>query len=337
MSIEKRIKRLEAILDARGLDWDHPRVEEEPLPVDFGDKDHPVVMRQTMVFSLSQSDKNQPVKEPPKKWRILEVGEVVQEGDRVTTKTNPPSDPPNGLGWCPVDASVGTSVFQGDPCIFARLVSDEPAKEPEHRAGPKPDPGEGYRLLSKDPPEELAEGDDFWFSSYSEWHKSFHATLGITSQPDVLWYRRKIEQPKPAWEPKVGDWVLVTRPENWKEWKDILWREEMHIYDGKVFQVVGAFETLFGHRVKLHGIDWFFHRDWLSPSIKHFAEPPAIDKPPEPEYREPVLPADGGMACEFSEEGDFWSSGRLGGVRIGRGWFSTGGVCWRHCRIKKDA
>lgn len=68
MSIEKRIERIEAILDARGLDWDHPRVEDEPP------------------------------KEPPKKWRILEPGEVVCFGDRVNAKTNPPSDPPNGLG-----------------------------------------------------------------------------------------------------------------------------------------------------------------------------------------------------------------------------------------------
>ncbi len=30
MSIEKRIERIEAILDARGLDWDYPRVEDEP-------------------------------------------------------------------------------------------------------------------------------------------------------------------------------------------------------------------------------------------------------------------------------------------------------------------
>ena len=165
MSIEKRIERLEAILDARGLDWDHPRVEEGPA------------------------------NEPPKKWRILEVGEVVQEGDRVTAKTNPPSDPPNGLGWRPVDASVGTSVFQDDTCIFARPVSDEPAKEPQHPAGPKPDPGEGYRLLSKDPPEELARGDEFEGVN-GEWIASCNAR-SHGRQAATCWYRHKIEPPKP--------------------------------------------------------------------------------------------------------------------------------------------
>lgn len=158
MTIEKRLERVEAILDARGLDWDHPRVEN----------------------------------------------------------------------------------------------ADDPAEksEPEHPAGPKPEPGEGYRILSKDPLEELQD-DDECQGFDGVWFASGNAQMRRQQEP-CLWYRRKIE-------------------------------------------------------------------------------------PPEPEYREPVLPADGGMECEFSEEGDFWSSGRLGGVRIGRGWFSTGGVCWRHCRIKKDA
>ena len=38
-----------------------------------------------------------------------------------------------------------------------KMVAEEPAKEaePEHPAGPMPDPGEGYRVVSKDPPEDL--------------------------------------------------------------------------------------------------------------------------------------------------------------------------------------
>lgn len=137
------------------------------------------------------------------------------------------------------------------------------------------------------------------------------------------------KEPEPAWEPKVGDWVRVTRPENWKQWKDPLWREEMHIYDGKVFEVVKWSQSSTGQRASLQGTDWFFHRDWLSP-----AEPPAIDKPPEPEYREPVLPADYMMACEFSNDGNSWASVRLGGWSIRSGWISSGGVCWEYARIK---
>lgn len=104
------------------------------------------------------------------------------------------------------------------------------------------------------------------------------------------WYRRNIavateppaieEAPKPAWEPKVGDLVKVTRPEDWKEWQDPQWRGEMHIYNGKFLRVENVLETSVGERVKLHGVDYFFHRDWLTPSIKHFAEPPA--KEPQP-------------------------------------------------------
>ena len=108
----------------------------------------------------------------------------------------------------------------------------------------------------------------------------------------------------------------------------------MHKFNGQVGQIEREREGHFQIRGFVASKECFyiFHRDWLTP-----AEPPVSERPTEPEYREPVLPADGGMACEFSEEGDFWSSGRLGGVRIGRGWFSTGGVCWRHCCIKKDA
>jgi hypothetical protein len=146
--------------------------------------------------------------------------------------------------------------------------------------------------------------------------------------PDVLWCREvtdDIETPKPAWEPQVGDWVLVTRPEDWKEWKKPMWPEGMHIYNGKVFQVRGAFETAGRHRVELHGCEWLFHRDWLAP-----AEPP---KPPEPEYREPVPTADAGKECEFSNDGEAWWRGGL----LGSFWISDCGVYSRFARIKKDA
>ena len=62
----------------------------------------------------------------------------------------------------------------------------------------KPEPGEGYRLLGKFPDEALQPGDDAlgvdgrWSTSYQV--KSF----GV--QVEEVWYRRRIEQPKP--EPK---------------------------------------------------------------------------------------------------------------------------------------
>jgi hypothetical protein len=205
--------------------------------------------------------------EPPKKWRILEPGEVVCSGDRVNAKTNPPSDPPNGLGWIPAGGPIGRSVLKDDEVIFARPVADEPAKKPE-----------------------------------------------------------------PAWEPKVGDWVKVTRPEDWIEWDFPKCEGWMHHFDGKVgriqeawgnnFQIVGfANENSF--RCELHP-------SWLSPA-----------EPPEPEYREPVLPADAGKECEFSDDGNAWTEGKLRGYTgfCWQNYFveSVGEKWWAHARIKKDA
>ena len=188
-TIEKRLERVEAILDARGLDWDHPKVEGKPSPVDFGDKDHPAVMRQTMVFSLSQSDKNQPANEPPKKWRILEPGEEVQEGD--------------------------------------------------------------------------------WYA-------------------DAFY-------PRQCWPPSKGAWL------------------EVKVDSVKVGEVATS-GLVFARPVA--------------------EEPP---KPAEPEYREPVLPADAGERCEFSNDGNEWRNGSLDGYLKGyahSGWRDTNGVCWQHARIK---
>ena len=244
MTIGKRLERLEAILDARGLDWDHPRVADEP----------------------------------PKKWRILEPGEVVQEGDLMNSKLNPPSDPPNG-GWLAATSfCFGKEASFYSHVYFARAVADEPAKEAE-----------------------------------------------------------------PAWEPKVGDWVLVTMPEDWKLLKDPAWVASMHKYDGKVMQVV-RYEQRYGAWVaNFCGIDWFFKRDWLSP-----AEPPEPPKPPEPQYREPVLPADAGKLCEFSDDDKTWRSGYLKGFDYdehrhqGAGWrrnqnCSSDRARHRFARIKKES
>ncbi|MFN9112706.1 MAG: hypothetical protein ACK5XN_21790 [Bacteroidota bacterium] len=144
--------------------------------------------------------------EPPKKWRRLQVGEVVCSIDWVNSKLNPPSDPPSGLGWHRVDASIGTSVCEDDPGIFARPVGDEPAKEaePEHPACPKPDPGDGYRILGKDPLEQLQPGDEHKLVT-GQWVESLDARTH-RNQSKTLWYRRKIE-PEPA-EPEYRKPVL---------------------------------------------------------------------------------------------------------------------------------
>jgi hypothetical protein len=71
--------------------------------------------------------------------------------------------------------------------------------------------------------------------------------------------------------------------------------------------------------------------DWDYPRVE---DEPA--KPPEPEYREPVLPADAGKECEFSPDGEAWGGGLLGGWSR-MFWISDCGVYSRFARIKKDA
>jgi hypothetical protein len=278
------------------------------------------------------ADAKEPAKEPPEKWRILEPGEVVYSGDRVKAKTNPPSDPPHGLGWRPVDASVGTSVCEDDPCIFARLVADEPAKEPEPEH--PPDPGEGYRILSKNPPEELMPGDELQYIN-GTWVASDNARTH-RRQGVSLWYRRKIETAEPAWEPKVGDWVLVTRPEDWIEWRHPRWEGSMHKSDGthKFNGQVGQIEREREGHFQIRGFvaskecSYIFYRDWLSPA-----------KPPEPEYREPVLPADAGKVCEFSDDGETWQTATLMGFSSDgeRAPWESENCLWDHARIKKES
>ena len=69
----------------------------------------------------------------------------------------------------------------------------------------KPEPGEGYRLLEKFP-DEPVRGGDFMKNTGGGWTE---LTKGCNpSQTEGIWYRRRIEQPKP--EPKhyvlrVGD------------------------------------------------------------------------------------------------------------------------------------
>ena len=68
----------------------------------------------------------------------------------------------------------------------------------------KPEPGEGYRLLGKFPDEALQPWDEF-FANGQWWPILLDRQY---PQDEGIWYRRKIEQPKP--EPKhytlqVGD------------------------------------------------------------------------------------------------------------------------------------
>lgn len=70
-----------------------------------------------------------------------------------------------------------------------------------------PEPGEGYRLLSKEPPEQVVRGDQF-LGFAGEWAESENWRSGGVQCS--FYYRRKIEPA--AWIPKVGDRVRVNCP-----------------------------------------------------------------------------------------------------------------------------
>lgn len=342
MTIEKRIERIEAILDARGLDWDHPRVEEEQLA------EEP---------SLDGLPDLRTFAQPNLRWRILEPGEGVQEGDWYADASDPRRCwPPSKGAWLEVKVdSVKVGEVATSGLVFARLVSDEPAKEPvDHLAVPRMSPGEwvyiheAYRDVTpadvgklvivrndaKTPWIELrlaeVTGADFPYRCTKD---GLDPTMWQAFRYARIWNERPANKAQPAWEPKVVDWVRVTRPERPEISDDTPWLAEMDRFDGKVMQVARFWEAYQPLAVILAGTNYAFKVDWLAP-----AEPPASDKPPEPEYREPVLPADACKECQFSDDGIEWRSGWLNGwVHRSHQWIWHSGGHWRHCRIKKDA
>jgi len=59
----------------------------------------------------------------------------------------------------------------------------------------KPEPGEGYRLLGKFPPEARSDSDEWWNAEEKLWYPS---QKGDSKQHPPLWYRRRIETNNPA-------------------------------------------------------------------------------------------------------------------------------------------
>ena len=102
------------------------------------------------------------------------------------------------------------------------------------------------------------------------------------------------EPPEPAWEPKVWDWVLVTRPKEQEINDDPFWLADMDRFNGEVMQVKQFSESHQSAAVILADTNYAFKLDWLSPA-----------EPPEPAnsadgYRQ-VTSADIGEQCEFSD------------------------------------
>jgi hypothetical protein len=77
------------------------------------------------------------------------------------------------------------------------------------------------------------------------------------------------------WEPKVGDWVTITKPED--TMKEPGWVSEMDVYLGKTLRLTsngtrtpGCFyveESDIDHRSCRRGRSiWTFHKDWMTPA-----------------------------------------------------------------------
>jgi hypothetical protein len=88
----------------------------------------------------------------------------------------------------------------------------------------KPDPGEGFRLLEKFPPESLQQGDEYWSTAESRWALSPVASSGGTRQLKDSLYRRRIEHPTPsncvAYETQVDEVIQLPNGKRFKVTKE---------------------------------------------------------------------------------------------------------------------
>ena len=134
----------------------------------------------------------------------------------------------------------------------------------------KPEPGEGFRLLRKEPDEALRPGDEsLGIGQNPRWFPSEQAKIG-GRQVEGIWYRRRIEQPKP--EPKfaVGQRVQIIGPPTKGEGPIYNWCVEMDKYIGVVefvrSQPQQTFEGVFYQVSNI--ANWSFREDYLEPVVE---------------------------------------------------------------------
>ena len=126
--------------------------------------------------------------EPGEGYRLLEKepDEPVQGGDFAFDRSG---------GW--IELRSECSPTQAEGIWYRRRI------EP-----PKPEPGEGFRLLGKSPDEPVQGGD--FIKHAGGWNEL--ANECNPTQQEGYWYRRRIEPPKPEPKFKVGQRVRVARP-----------------------------------------------------------------------------------------------------------------------------
>ena len=98
------------------------------------------------------------------------------------------------------------------------------------------------------------------------------------AEPEAEPEAEAAEAPKPAWEPKKGDWVTITRP---ADGGGFGWVSPfMDEYDGQIFQFNGEFSQ--DAQVRRWAIGpggYYFNLAWLSPAPAKVAVPEAPQKP----------------------------------------------------------
>jgi hypothetical protein len=138
--------------------------------------------------------------------------------------------------------------------------------EPESWWLERPDPGPGYRLLGKFPDEAKLRTDEYWSVTSEVW---VPVVFGGSNQSEQVWYRRKIEQPKPKFA--VGQLVRVVGPKG-SDAKQ--WPEEKKRHLGKESAVSNRENRDAGWFYKLGcSATWAFREDQLEavePEPKHY-------------------------------------------------------------------
>ena len=150
-----------------------------------------------------EADEPKPI-EIPDGWRELQEGEMRSKTDMYFRDgcwgTYGDFDP------------AGSQSPKYDKAIHRQQIRKiEKSNTSETPNSSMPDPGEGYRLLSKEPPEPVQEGDEFYQDFNGKWVESEHWTEPVEPQAEQLFYRRKIETQPAEWIPKVGDKVRVVK------------------------------------------------------------------------------------------------------------------------------
>jgi hypothetical protein len=121
-------------------------------------------------------------------WRDATAEDIakVMRGEKVEARFRDGE----GTSWC-LRKLIGwnTGLFR---CDRAEGWKQCQVYDPPQWWLDKPDPGEGWRLLEKFPPEDLQKGDEFWACDNS-WCYSWRANNDEKAQKGTNWYRRRIE------------------------------------------------------------------------------------------------------------------------------------------------